>query len=132
MFPDGDRNSPPAAVCMGTSVALGATVGPAVVGVVVTAGAEVATGLVAAGWAVAVRALAGGVAAADEAPAADDVPGPQADSASPAPRPSAEMRAILVVRMKCRKFIIVPSGSPNIAGRLMRHGPSYSLPCDTT
>ena len=99
MFPDGDRNSPPLAVCMGTSVALGAAVGAAVAGVVVTAGAEVATGLVA----VAVGPLADGVAAS----AADDVPELQADSASPTPRPSAEMPASLVVRVKRFIFFVV-------------------------
>jgi hypothetical protein len=104
MFPDGDTNSPPAAVCMGTSVALGAGAGTAVVGVGVTAGAEAATGLVA----VAVGAVADGVGA----PAVDDVLGLQADSASPTPRPSAEMPAILVVRMKYRKFIVVSPYSP--------------------
>jgi hypothetical protein len=94
---------------MGTSVALGAAAGMAVVAVVLTAGAEAATGLVAA----ATGALADVVAAADAAapgaaPAADDVLGLQADSASPRPRPSAERPAILVARVKCRKFIIVP------------------------
>ncbi|MGH3277566.1 MAG: hypothetical protein ACRDNW_00300 [Trebonia sp.] len=79
---------------MGTSGALGAVVGAAAVGAVVTAGAEAATGLVVC-WAAAVDALADG--ATDAAPTTDDVPGLQADSASPAPRPSAEMPAILVM-----------------------------------
>jgi hypothetical protein len=91
MFPDGDRNSPPAAVCIGTSVAT-----------------EVAVGT-----AVAAGALADGVAAADAvtldaAPAADDVLGLQADSASPTPSPSAEMPTTLCVRAKRPKFITVP------------------------
>ena len=102
MFPEGDRNSPPAAVCMGTSVVRGAAVDTAVVGVGGTAEADVATGLTV-GWAVAVGALADGVAA-DAAPTADDVPELQADSANPTPRPSAQMPAILVVRAKWLKF----------------------------
>jgi hypothetical protein len=111
MFPDGDANSPPSADCMGTSVALGAAVGPAVVGVAVTPVAEVAAGLVPVGWAAAVAVLADGLAAGasalEAAPAVDDVPGLQADSASPRPRPSADRPAVLVMRMKCPKFIVV-------------------------
>jgi hypothetical protein len=122
MFPDGDRNSPPAAVCMGTSVALGAAVGTAVVAVVVTVGTEAATGLVA----VATGALADVVAAADAAalgaaPAADDVLGLQADSTSPRPRPSAERPAILVARVKCRKFIIASLYFPDGSGGARSH-----------
>src|ERR1700719_1793898 len=90
MFPDGDRNSPPAAVCMGTNVVLGAAV--------VTAAAEVAAGLLT----VAVGRVADGVAV----PAADDVLGPQADSASPTPRPSVQTPAILVMRGKCSELIV--------------------------
>jgi hypothetical protein len=102
---------------MGTSVALGAAAGMAVVAVVLTAGAEAATGLVA----VATGALADGVAAADAAalgaaPATDDVLGLQADSASPRLRPSAERQAILVARVKCRKFIIVSPYFPDGSG----------------
>jgi hypothetical protein len=100
------------AVCMGTSVALGAAVGTAVVAVVVTAGAEAATGLVA----VATGALADGAA-----PAADDVLGLQADSASPRLRPSAERPAILVARVKCRKFSIVSPYFPDGSGGARSH-----------
>ncbi|HEX3513868.1 MAG TPA: hypothetical protein VHT26_07705 [Trebonia sp.] len=92
MFPDGDRNSPPAAVCMGTSAAPPAAEGAAAAG----------------------AALAG-VAVTAGALTADDVPGLQADSASPTPRPTAEMPAILVTRVKCRKFTVIspcrPAGS---------------------
>jgi hypothetical protein len=92
MFPDGDRNSPPAAVCMGTSAAVPAAVGAAVAG----------------------AALAG-VAVTAGALTADDVPGPQADSKSPTPRPTAEMPATLVTRVQCRKFTVIsryrPAGS---------------------
>ena len=56
----------------------------------------------------AVGATVARVVVTDGAPTADDVPGPHADSASPTPRPSAEMPAILVTRVKCRKFIIIP------------------------
>jgi hypothetical protein len=77
---------------MGTSAALGAAVG-----------AAVAAGALA-------ECVAGADAAAlDEVLAADDdVPGLQAESASPTPRPSAEMVTILVVRVKCPKFIFAP------------------------
>jgi hypothetical protein len=67
MLPDGERNSPPAAVCMGMSA-----------GVLVAAGAVVA---IAAGADDAVVVLA-------VAPTAADVPELHADKASPAPRPS--------------------------------------------
>src|ERR1700743_2042164 len=80
MLPDGDRNSPPAAVCIGTSAAPRDAVGTAAVGAVVAA----------------------------RAPTADDVPGPHADSASPMPRPSTDMTATLVAGVSCRKFIIIP------------------------
>jgi hypothetical protein len=102
---------------MGTSLALGAAVGSAAAGVVLTSEAEVATGLVAVGWAVAAGALADDVAAdalaLDVEPTADDVPGLQADSASPTPRPSAEMMAVLVVRVEYRKLIIVSPYCPD-------------------
>jgi hypothetical protein len=102
---------------MGTSLALAAAVGTALAAVVVTGGAEAATGLVA----VATGALAGEVAAADAAapgaaPAADDVLALQADSASARPRPSAERPATLVVRVKCRKFIVVSPYFPDGSG----------------
>src|SRR5580698_9361081 len=123
MFPDGDRNSPPAAVCMGRSVALGAAAGTAIVGVVVTAGAEAATGLVA----VATGALADDVAARDAAalgaaPAADDVLGLQADSVSPRPRPSAERPAIQAACVKCRKFSIISPYFPKRSGLTVDDG----------
>jgi hypothetical protein len=91
---------------MGTSVAPGAAVGTAVVGVAVTAGAEVATALVAVGWAVVVAA--GALADCVTAPTADDAPELQADSASATPRPRAETPAILVTCVKYLKFIVVP------------------------
>src|SRR5579863_3546826 len=120
MFPDGDRNSPPVAVCMGTSLALGAAVGSAAAGVVLTSEAEVATRLLAVGWAVAAGALADDVAAdalaLDVEPTADDVPGLQADSASPTPRPSAETMAVLVVRVEYRKLSIVSPYCPDGSG----------------
>src|SRR5580692_9968022 len=101
MFPVGDRNSPPVAVCMGTSVVPGVAVGAGVAGAVVAAGAEVAADALAGGAAVLVAVVLVAVLAAD------DVPGPQADSASPAARPSAARPAILVVRVKCREFTVV-------------------------
>jgi hypothetical protein len=87
MFPDGDRNSPPAAVCMGTSAAPRAAVDAAAAAVV-------------------------DVAATAGALPADDVPGLQADSASPTPRPSAEMPATLVTRVKYREFTVISPYCP--------------------
>src|ERR1700749_5047479 len=105
MFPDGDWNSPPAAVCMGTSAALRAAVGTADEDAVLTAGA----------------------------PTADDVPGVQADSASATPRPSAEMPATLVTRVNCRKFIIISPYCPGGSGVTVDDGRGclVAVPCQS-
>ena len=60
-------------------------------------------------------------AALDAAPAPDDVLGLQADSASPRLRPSAERPAILVARVKCRKFSIVSPYFPDGSGGARSH-----------
>jgi hypothetical protein len=91
MFPDGDKNSPPAAVCMGTSVAPEA-VGTAVAGdgLADDVAADVATD----------------VTALEAAPTVEDAVRVHAESASPRQKPSAEMPTILAVRMKRREFIV--------------------------
>jgi hypothetical protein len=98
---------------MGTSLALGAA---ADVGDALALEAEAATGLVA-DWAAA-DALCDDTLAGDElgdgelgddaaALGADEGPAPQADSASPTPRSSTETPAMLVIREKCPRAIII-------------------------
>jgi hypothetical protein len=113
-LPDGDKNSPPAAVCMGTNAALGAVVGTAVAAGALAddaAAADVAAADVA----------AADVAALGAVPTADDELALQADSASPTPRPSAQLPTILAARTKYREFMGITLLSGRASARCLTH-----------